>query len=66
MTATQTALPQRDSVDTGQLAQTIARDCDRALRRLDRLNRERPDVLLAHARQLIQHAAVLSHALEQR
>jgi hypothetical protein len=62
MSATQTVA---HHPDTAHLAHEIAQDCHRALRRLERLNRERPDVLLAHARQLIRHAATLSHALER-
>jgi hypothetical protein len=46
------------------LAHQIRIDCDRALRRLDRLDRERHDVLLDHARQLIRHAAALSREIE--
>jgi hypothetical protein len=47
------------------LAREIHVDCDRALRRLDRLNQERHDVVLVHARALIRHAARLSQAIER-
>ena len=47
------------------LAHEIRTDCDRALRRLDQLSRERQDVLLAHAREFIRHAAALSRAIER-
>ena len=47
------------------LAHEIRTDCDRALRRLDQLSRERHDVLLAHAREFIRHAASLSRAIER-
>ena len=51
---------------SAELAREIARDCRRALRRLDRLEGERHDVVLVHARQLIRRAAALSHALEHQ
>jgi hypothetical protein len=47
-----------------QLAHEISVDCARALRRLDGLSRERYDVVLVHARQLIRHAGALSRAIE--
>jgi hypothetical protein len=49
---------------TGQLAQAITIDCERALRRLDGLSREHYDVVLVHARELVRHAAKLSRAME--
>ena len=45
---------------TEQLARAIHADCDRAIRRLDVVIRERDDVLLRHAREAVQHAALLS------
>jgi hypothetical protein len=45
---------------TSALAREIGVDCDRALRRLDDLIAERDDVLLAHAREFVAHAAGLS------
>jgi CMP-N-acetylneuraminic acid synthetase len=64
MPATQIAAPPAPNLRTEELAREIAIDCDRALRRLDRLNRERDDVMLVHARAFIRHAATLSHAIE--
>jgi hypothetical protein len=66
MPATQTAAAPEPTAPTEQLAQEIGMDCHRALRRLDRLNSERHDVVLVHARQLIRHAARLSRAIERR
>ncbi len=65
MPATQTAVPPAPNLRTEELAREIAIDCDRALRRLDRLNRECDDVVLMHARAFIRHAATLSHAIER-
>jgi hypothetical protein len=53
------------SAITEQLAREIGSDCNRALRRLERLQGERHDVVLAHARQLIRRAAALSRAIER-
>jgi hypothetical protein len=47
-----------------QLVREIALDCDRALRRLDRLSRKSDDVVLRQARAFIRHAAALGHAIE--
>jgi hypothetical protein len=63
MSAIQTP-PRRPPATNQIVAQQIRVDCDRALRRLDRLDRERHDVLLDHARQLIRHAAALSREIE--
>ena len=52
------------STHTERLAHEIAVHCQRALRRLDRLEGERHDVVLLHARQFIERAAILSHAIE--
>ena len=65
MPATQTAAAPPHTTRIEPLAREIAMDCQRALRRLDRLSSERHDVVLVHARQLIQHAAALSRALER-
>jgi hypothetical protein len=48
-----------------RLAHDIRVDCERALCRLDRLSREREDVVLTHARALIGHAAALSQVIER-
>ena len=65
MAPTQTAAPPPRTARNERLAHEIGVDCQRALRRLDRLSSERHDVVLAHARQLIEHAAALSHAIER-
>ena len=56
--------PPPRSVSTEVLGHAIRVDCDRA-RRIDQLDRERPDVLLAHAREFIRHAAALSRTIER-
>ena len=65
MPTTQTTAAPAPTARTEQLAHEIGVDCHRALRRLDRLNSERHDVVLVHARQLIRHAAGLSRAIER-
>ena len=65
MNAQPTVAAPAPSPRTEQVVREIALDCDRALRRLDRLNREKDDVVLMHARAFIRHAAALSHALER-
>jgi hypothetical protein len=65
MSAMQTAAPPAPKPHPEHLAHEIGVDCHRALRRLDRLDSERYDVVLAHARQLIRHAAALSRAIER-
>jgi hypothetical protein len=65
MPTTQTAAASAPTAPTERLAHEISMDCHRALRRLDRLNSERHDVVLVHARQLIRHAAGLSRAIER-
>jgi class 3 adenylate cyclase len=47
-----------------ETAQEIGADCDRALRRLDRLIGERDDVVLTHVRAFVEHAARLSEQIE--
>ena len=64
MSATSRTPVRPPSITTRQLAHEIAVDCDRALRRLDRLSGERRDVVLVHARQFIRHAAALSREIE--
>jgi predicted ATPase len=62
--ASQTAEPGPPATPA-HLAHEISVDCQRALRRLDRLQSERGDVVLDHARALIGHAAALSQAIER-
>jgi hypothetical protein len=50
-------------LSTAALAREIGVECDRALRRLDGLIAERDDVLLAHARAFVAHAASLSEVI---
>ena len=38
----------------------IKAECERAIRRLDRVIGEREDVLLVHAREAVEHAAAMS------
>ena len=64
MRASHTAPAPAPTVTPEQLAHEIGVECHRALRRLDRLEGERPDVVLVHARQFIRHAAALSRAIE--
>ena len=64
MPATHAAAAPAPTARPKQLAHEIGVECDRALRRLDRLESERHDVVLAHARQFIRHAAALSLAIE--
>jgi hypothetical protein len=65
MSASQTVERHAPTVSTERLAHEIRVDCDRALRRLDRLSQERDDVVLVHAREFIRHAAELSQAIER-
>ena len=65
MPTSQTVERQPRSVSAETLAHEIRIDCDRALRRLDRLREERDDVVLVHAREFIRHAAQLSQAIER-
>jgi hypothetical protein len=55
-----------DEPGTQALAHAIRVECERALRRLDALNRERHDVVLEHASAFIRHAASLSETIERR
>jgi hypothetical protein len=50
-------------LSTPALAREIAVECDRALRRLDSLLRERDEVLVAHARAFVRRAASLSELI---
>jgi hypothetical protein len=54
--ATAPAAPSSD------LPEAIRRECERALRRLDILIRERDDVLLDQVREFVRHAAALAAA----
>jgi hypothetical protein len=65
MPASQTVERHPPTVRAETLAHEIRVDCDRALRRLDRLSQEREDVVLVHAREFIRHAAQFSQAIER-
>ena len=64
MPTTHTAAAPAPTARPEQLAHEISVHCDRALRRLDRLDSERHDVVVLHARQFIRHAAALSRSIE--
>jgi hypothetical protein len=58
--ATRTAAPARGQAYTPELAHAVHSQCERALRRLRVLARERDDVLLAQAMTSVKRAAALS------
>jgi hypothetical protein len=65
MPITQAAIATPPAPGADELAHMIGVDCERALRRLDRLDSERHDVVLAHARDFIRHAVALSRLIER-
>jgi hypothetical protein len=62
MTATQAAEQATPEASTAELAHAVQSQCERALRRLRILARERDDVLLAQAMSSVRRAAALSAA----
>ena len=62
MPATHTSKPAAHEPSSAELARAVQSQCERALRRLRVLARERDDVLLAQAMTSVKRAAALSAA----